>query len=138
MKHSIQKLLAFLFAGLLLLAFTSCEKDEGKLPDIAFKTGGSYTSEDKTVAQGEMITVGITADKTEDKDVLKTFNVSASFDGGTNQTVSNENIPGAQEDHFEKDVVITARNQAGTEKYIFTVTNRDGLINSVSLTLTVQ
>ena len=136
MKNFIQKYPAFFFAALFL--FASCEKDEGKLPEIAFKTGSAYTSADKTVAQGEVVTVGISADKTEDKDVLKTFNVSASFDGAANQTVSNENIPSAQEDHFEKDVVITARNQAGTEKYTFTVTNRDGLVNSVTLTLTVQ
>ena len=126
------------FLALSFFTLLSCEKDEGKLPEIAFKTGGSYLSADKTVAPGESVTVGITADKTEDKDVLKTFNVSVSYDGAANTTVSNESIPSAQEDHFEKDVTLTARNQTGTEKYTFTVTNRDGLTNSVSLTLTVQ
>mgnify|MGYP000890744734 CR=1 FL=1 len=138
MQVSFKKMTFFVAVAISTSCLFSCEKDEGKLPDIAFKTGGSYLSADKIVAKGETVTVGITADKTEDKDVLKTFNVSASFDGAANSTVSNTTLTSAQADHFEVDVPVTARNQAGTEKYTFTVTNRDGLVNSVSLTLTVQ
>lgn len=138
MKKQPIALLNCLFLALMLTSLASCEKDEGKLPDIAFKTGGSYLSEDKIVAQGETVTVGIIAAKTEDKDVLKSFNVSASFDGGAANTTLNETLTGSQGDSYNADVAITARNQAGTEKYTFTVVNRDGLVNSVSLTLTVQ
>lgn len=129
----------FLLAGLAgLLFLSSCEKDEGKLPNIAFKTGGTYVSADKTVGKNETITVGIDASKAEDKDVLKTFDASHSFDGGASASFLNESLSGSQGDNYSKDVSITTRNQAGTEKYTFTVVNRDGLVNSVSLTLTVQ
>jgi hypothetical protein len=123
-------------AGLLCLC--SCEKDEGKLPNISFKTGGSYVSADKTVGQNENITIGIEASKSEDKDVLKTFDASRSFDGAAATSFLNESLSGSQGDSYSKDISITTRAQAGTEKYIFTVVNRDGLVNSVSLTLTVQ
>lgn len=132
----------YLFFSLLALGsvvlFPSCEEDEGKLPDIEFVTGSAYTSGDKTVSQGETVLVGIHAAKTEDKDVLKTFNESVSYDGGAATSVENISLSGAQGDEYDVDIPIVARNQAGTEKYTFTVTNRDGLTNSVSLTLTVQ
>lgn len=136
----MQKRLFFPLFFLALSFFTlfSCEKDEGKLPAIAFKTTAGYVSADKTVAKGESVLVGIDASKTEDKDVLKTFNVSVSFDGGASTSLLTQALSGSEGDHFETDFPITARNQAGTEKYTFTVTNRDGLTNSVTLTLTVQ
>ncbi len=122
----------------ILTCLASCEKDEGKLPDISFKSGPGYTSTDKTVGKNETLLVGIQASKTEDKDVLKSFNESVSFDAATATSVQNIALSGAEGDNYAVDVPITTRNQAGTEKYIFTVTNRDGLTNSVSLTLTVQ
>lgn len=121
-----------------LLMLVSCEKDEGKLPAIEFKTIAGYVSTDTTVAQGDAVLVGIIAQKTEDKDVLKTFNVSASFDGGASTSLLTQSLSGSEGDLFQADMPITVRNQAGTEQYTFTVTNRDGLTNSVSLTLTVQ
>lgn len=120
-------------------AVSSCkDEDEGKLPNISFKSGGGYTSADKTVSQGDTVTVGITASKAEDKDVLKTFDASRSYDSGANQSFLNESLSGGSGDNYSKDVQIIARNQAGTEKYTFTVINRDGLTNSISLTLTVK
>lgn len=118
--------------------FTSCEEDEGKLPNIAFITGGNYTSADKTVALNDTILVGIAASKAEDKDVLKTFDASVSYDSTAAVSIYSETLSGALGDSYTKDIQIITRNQAGTEKYTFTVVNRDGLKNNVSLTLTVQ
>lgn len=130
---------SFLYIAVLLITVLSaCEKDEGKLPAISFKTTAGYTSADMVVAQNTSILVGIDAAKTEDKDVLKTFDASQSFDGGTLTSFINESLTGIQGDNYSRDINITTRNQAGTERYVFTVINRDGLVNSVELTLTVQ
>lgn len=112
--------------------------DEGKLPNIAFKTGPDYISSNSTVGKEEVVVFGITASKAEKKDPLKKFNVSVSFDGGDNTTLIQKDLDSSQGDNFDEDVEITTRNQAGTEKYTFTVTNRDGLINQVTVTLTVN
>lgn len=120
----------------ILLTLGSC--DEGKLPNIAFKSGPNYISSDATVGKLETVTFGIEASKAEKKDPLKKFNVSVSFDGGDNTTLIQKDLDSSQGDNFEEDVEITTRDQAGTEKYTFTVTNRDGLINQVSVTLTVN
>lgn len=130
---SFKKVIGF---AILVIVASSC--DEGKLPNIAFKTGGDYVSSDMTVGQGEVVVFGITASKAEKKDPLKKFNVSRSYDGGDNETIKQEDLDSSQGDNFEEDVEITTRNQAGTEKYTFTVTNRDGLINQVMVTLTVN
>ncbi|MEO6758859.1 MAG: hypothetical protein ABIO24_05350 [Saprospiraceae bacterium] len=137
----MKKYLFFLLPALtlaLLTTLASCEKDEGKLPNIDFKTGATYTSSDITVAKNEPVLIGIQASKAEDKDVLKSLNESVSFDGAAATSLESTTLSGTDGDNFSKDYLIVTRNQAGTEKYTFTVTNRDGLTNSVSVTLTVQ
>lgn len=125
-----------------LVNLSSCEKDEGKLPNIAFKTGTvggvTYTSADATVASGTVVIVGINASKAEDKDVLKTFNVSKSIDGAAAVSITTTTLTGSQQDSYSVDYPITAGAAGHTEKWSFTVTNRDGLTNTISLTLTVN
>ncbi len=127
-----------LILSVLIFFSASCKKDEGKLPNIAFKTGGIYTSTDTPVSRGAVVTMGITASKAEDKDVLKTFDASRVYDGGAPESFFSETLSGSNEDNYNKDITITTRNMAGTEKYTFTVVNKDGLKNSVRLTLTVN
>lgn len=130
----------FYFAAICSILFTACKKDddEGKLPNIAFKTGAGYTSSDITTNQSDTLTIGITASKAEDKDVLTTFDAARSYDVGTSTSFLNLSLSGSDGDSYSKDVTVITRAQAGTEKYIFTVINRDGLKNSVSLTVTVN
>lgn len=134
MRTQSLRIVATAFAALLII-LSAC--DEGKLPNIAFKTGGDYVSSDATVGKNETVKFGIEASKAEKKDPLKKFNVSVSFDGAADTTIKQEDLDSSQGDNFEEDVTITTRDQAGTEKYTFTVTNRDGIINQVFVTLTV-
>ena len=136
MKQRINFIIAVIASAFIFL-LSSCEKDKGILPDISFKTGAGYTSADATVARNTAFKVGINAAKTESNDVLKTFNISVSFDGGASSTVYSETLTAAQGDNYIYDFNRTTRNQAGMEKYTFTITNKDGLINTVTLTITV-
>ncbi len=128
--------LTFSSLALLFFSITSCEKDEGILPAISFKTGAGYTSANANIARSTIFKVGIDAAKTEKKDVLKTFNISRQYDGGASTTVYDATLSGSQGDNYSYDYNGTTRNVAGTEKYTFTVTNRDGLVNSITLTIT--
>ncbi len=128
--------IAGLFAMSALVA--SCKKDEGKLPNISFKTDAGYISKDSTVAQGASVKIGINASKSESVDVLKTFNVTQSLDGAAGTTIRQETLSGGSGDNYSTDQNITTRTKAGTEKYTFTVTNRDGITNQLSLTLTTK
>lgn len=131
----------FITAFAVFTLLTSCDKDkdEGKLPNIAFKTGGNYLSADASVKKDTTVIIGITASKAEDKDVLIKFDESGSFDTATALTsIYSENLTGASGDNYAKDISIHTRNVAGTEKYTFTVINKDGLKNSVTLKLTVN
>lgn len=136
MKH----ILSISVIILTTLFVISCkkEKDEGKLPNIGFKTGGTYVSGSITLSKDTTITVGISASKAEENDVLKSFDASRAYDSGTDSSFISEALTGTQGDTYDKDMTITTRNQAGTETYTFTVINRDGLKNSVSLTITVN
>ncbi|MCB0667446.1 MAG: hypothetical protein KDC80_16575 [Saprospiraceae bacterium] len=122
-----------------LCLLVSCEKDEGILPDIHFKTGGNYISSDMTLPGGSSVLIGIEAAKTEDKDVLKKFNISKSIDGATPVTIYDQDLSGSEGDNYSYDFNTTIDTVSSQmEKYTFTVTNRDGLVNQVSLTLTVE
>jgi len=124
------------------LTSTSCKKDEdeGKSPNISFKTTNGYVFTNQTVSTDTTLTVGINASKAEEEDVLKTFTAQVFYDGHTaaDSTLTSVSLSGSQGDNYSVDVPIHTRNVAGTEKYEFTVINRDGLKNSVAFTLTVQ
>jgi hypothetical protein len=129
---------ALLLTGvLLILSFSSCEKDKMIPPTLDFTTGPGYTSADGHIALNTAFKIGVDAKRTEDKDDLKTFTVTKSLDGGADATIDNVTIPSAQAAEFTKDYNLITRNTAGTEKYTFTVTNRDGLITTKSITITV-
>jgi hypothetical protein len=120
-----------------ILLLSSCEKDKMIPPTLDFLTGAGYTSADGHVALNTAFKIGVDAKRTEAKDDLKTFTVTKSLDGGAASTVDNVTIGSAQAAEFTKDYNLTTRNVAGTEKYTFTVTNRDGLITTKSITITV-
>ena len=118
---------------------SSCEKDEGILPAISFKTGASYVSTDTMINAGTAITIGITASKTEGKDYLKKFNISKSLNGGASTTAFESDLTSAEGDSFSYDFPATVETTVGVAaKYVFTITNRDGLVNQVSLTVTAK
>jgi hypothetical protein len=116
---------------------SSCEKDKMIPPTIDFTTGAGYVSADGHLAVNTNFKIGVTAKRTEEKDDLKTFVVTRSYDGGAVTTIDNVTIPSAQAGEFTTEYPLTTRNQNGTEKYTFTVTNRDGLITTKSITITV-
>lgn len=122
------------------LVFTSCKKEkeeEEEAPEIMFKSGGAYTSSDAAVSVGDEVTIGIEAEVHEEKDPLKKFNISKSVDGGSSTSVYSEDL---SDESFEYDYKFTVEaSQSGhSEKYTFTVTNRDGLTGQKSLTLTIN
>ncbi len=134
----MKKLFSILAATASLVYFSSCDKDEGKLPNIAFKTGSTYVSTNMTVKKDTVISIGITASKAESKDVLTTFTGTVAYGAAADSTLVSESLSGSNGDNYSKDILIRTHNAAGTEKYTFTVVNKDGLKNSATLTLTVN
>jgi hypothetical protein len=134
MKKIITVMLLFF-----LVLGSNCKKkkqDAHVPPTMDFKTGGKYISGDRTCKKQDTLLVGVNITKTEDN--LKSFNVSYQYDGGTQTTFYNYNMQESEYNGYSKDVTIITRNQAGTEKWIFAVIDRDGNITQKSLTFTVQ
>lgn len=133
------KLRNIIIATILLITAASCnkEKDARIPPDVKFKTGAGYTDKDTTLNKGESIKVGIVATKTEDD--LKSYNISYAYDGAsTTSTFYNYSLQTSEYNNFAKDTTIVARNVSGTEKWIFTILDRDGNITQKSIVLTVK
>lgn len=134
----MKKLLFLLCSSVLLLA-AGCkkEKDAHIPPQMDLRTGGNYTSADRTVMHGDSVLVGVVITKKEDD--LKTYNISYAYDGASSTTTFyNYVMTTAEYNGYSKDTWIHTRNQAGTEKWVFTVTDRDGNLAQKSITLTVQ
>jgi hypothetical protein len=136
MKNSINILFVLTIA---LFTFNSCEKDAGKLPTIAFKTGSTYISTDVTKPTGSTILIGIDAAKAEDRDYLKKIDISKSINGAASVSVFNKDLAKSERDNYSYDFSTTLDATAGqTCKYTFTITNRDGLTNQIFSTVTAQ
>jgi hypothetical protein len=131
------KILSYIIVSLVVISFSSCEKDKMVPPTIDFLTGTGYTSADAHIALNTNFKIGVDAKRTESKDDLKTFVVTRLYDGGAETTIDNVTLTSAQAGEFTKDYNLTTRGIAGVEKYTFTVTNRDGLITTKSIIITV-
>lgn len=144
MKKQVQIIMVILTLISTTSIFSSCKKeDEMEPPTISFKTDVGYTFADASVTAGSAILIGINAAKSdgegEDKDVLNHFNISRSLNGAANTSVYDADLTSAEEENYSYDFSTTASASAGdTEKYTFTITNRDGLQGQVSLTITAQ
>ena len=136
MKITFKTSILFLVLAFGIISF-SCEKDEMIPPTIEFTTGNGYTSADSHISPDTDFKIGVTAKRTEENDDLKTFAVTVSYNGGMDSTIDNVTIPSVQGGEFMKDYNLTTRNATGTEKYSFTVTNRDGLITTKVITISV-
>lgn len=125
-----------------VVALFSCKKDkdedEGKLPNIAFKTDAGYLSKDTTVAKSTALLLGVRVSKAEANDPLTKLTCTRRINGGTDTVLRADTLTGAQGDQFDRDVPVVTGTTAGVETYSFTVINRDGLTNKVSLNVTVQ
>ena len=135
----IQKIIFSSAILCLLFSASACKKkkDAHVPPDVAFKTGSGYTAGDVTVTTQDTLKVGIVATKTEDD--LKSLNVSYAYDGSSTTTTQNTFYMTASEyEYYEKDVQIITRNVAGSERWVFSIVDRDGNITQKTIVLTVQ
>jgi hypothetical protein len=136
--NNMKKIIA-LFGIAAMITATSCKKnkDAHVPPELTFKTGGSYTSADRTITHGDSILVGVTITKKEDD--LRTLNISYAYDGATSTTtLSTYNMTASEYTRYSHDYWLHTRAIAGIEKWVFTVTDRDGNLAQKSITLTVQ
>ncbi|HZV69366.1 MAG TPA: hypothetical protein VFG10_07480 [Saprospiraceae bacterium] len=134
MKHVIKSLLLFAILGLV----AACAKDEGSKPNISYKSGPLYVTADISLAAGSLVAVGINASKASDGANLKKFTVTKSVNGGAATTAFSQDLSGTEVDSYSYDYTEFLTGNAGnTIKYTFTITDVDGVSNSLSLTVTI-
>lgn len=128
----------FILGIAVLTLASSCKKnkDAHVPPELTFSTAAGYTSTDRTIMHGDSVLVGVTITKKEDD--LRTLNISYAYDGGSSVTLLTYTMTPAEYTGFSHDYTLHTRNAAGIEKWIFTVTDRDGNLAQKSFTLTVQ
>ena len=122
------------------LFFVNCKKkkaDPHVPPDVNYKTGGKYISGDVTRAKNDTMMVGMTATKTEDN--LKSYNISVAYDrASTTTTKFNYCMLESEYESYSHDYQLITRNQAGSERWVFSIIDRDGNITQKTINITVQ
>ena len=123
-----------ILSGLFLT--TGCTKDQseiGKSADITFRMDSSYTWRDDTLPLSDTLHIGVIA--TKGSNTLRSLFVHVAYDNGPAVRQDSVHID-SNPFNFEKTVV--TRDQAGTEKWTFSVVENNGDITKRSLTFTVQ
>ncbi len=121
---------------LLIVLFSACRKGD-TAPTITLKSGSGYTSANVSASPGAQLLVRVVADKGTDN--LELFYTEVAYDGAnTNRLVSRVYLGPNDEQHYERDVTVTLRSQAGTERWIFNVNDSDGRISKTEIRVTVQ
>jgi hypothetical protein len=125
---------------LFALGLASCKKgkaDPHVPPDVELRSGTGFITGDCTLGKQDTVWVGITAHKTEDD--LKSYNISYAYDGAsTTNTFFNYLMSPNELYNFAKDVQIITRNQTGSERWVFSIVDRDGNITQKTIHITVQ
>lgn len=120
----------------LIFLIASCKKDNTP-PDLQFKTGANYTYANLTLGLGGSFTVGLIANKVTDD--LNLIYTEVAFDGTNSPNrIFHTYMNSSERKHAERNITITCRNQAGTERWVFNVNDADGRISKKEIKVTVQ
>jgi hypothetical protein len=115
----------------------SCKKNQdAKLPVIAFKTGGNYTSADGSVTTSDVINVGIVANKNEAD--LKTFKIYSSTGSAALSLKKTFYLTPDEKDRYDKDYEFTPQSKNSYETWKFEITDAEGNVNAVSFKITIN
>lgn len=125
-----------LLAGASIIFLTSCE-DDGETtptaPTITLTAGDTLISADGTVSPDTTITVSWTATKGDAK--LESFDITVDGVALAGQAVDIDN---ADNEIYVSSTTITVPSNEGTYTYELTVTDKDDVTGSVSITITVE
>lgn len=120
----------------LIFLIASCKKDNTP-PDLQFKTGANYTYANLTLGIGGSFTVGLIANK--ETDDLNLIYTEVAYDGTNSPNrIFHTYMNSSERKHAERNITITCRNQAGTERWVFNVNDADGRISKKEIKVTVQ
>jgi hypothetical protein len=128
-----------LLTTLILISLFSCEKEQGKIPTIKFKSGSGYTYESNDIVANSYFKIGIDAYKSETRDFLSKITVTKSINNGEAVEVFSKDLSKSERDTYSYDYSGVAGSTSDeTEKFTFKMTSKNGLTNEVYLTLSVQ
>jgi hypothetical protein len=123
---------------LMLLAGTtmfvsSCSKDKNTTPTITFIGGTGYYSVNATVVAGTIIKVGINAAKGPDGANLKEYKIERIFNNNSLTVFDTTNMSTA---NFTFTNFMVTQQVAGSEKFKFEITDKDGNTNEIEFNIT--
>ncbi|MDP4282402.1 MAG: hypothetical protein Q8867_09685 [Bacteroidota bacterium] len=134
------KKLSWLLSGMIVAAFmlvTSCSKDDStdtsdQKPSLTLQVGSSYTSANTTVTVKTPLLIGIRAmSNSSSSSKLSELILTRTFNGTTStyDTVFSSTT-------YNVDFTLLANSQVGTENFVFTIKDKAGQTNTLTLVIT--
>lgn len=124
-------------AALVSMVFTSCSDDDTpKPPSLSFRGGSEYVSSDATVTVGENFIVGVTSlPNSESGKKLSNFTIVRTFNN-VPFTVLDSALGNVES--LDMDIIFSANLDAGSERFVFTVTDKDGEMVENAIVITTE
>jgi hypothetical protein len=117
-----------LFITVIIAAFVmGCDMEEKIPPRSEFKTTGNFIYTDTIVAPGTMLRVGLIGMRT-DYDLRALYSEVAYDGANVSNLVERSYATESELERCERDFTITTRSTIGTERWIFVVNDREGLV----------
>jgi hypothetical protein len=133
MKRFFAAVLSVVIITGMVTSVTSCGEERSTPPNIAFVIDSTrYISKDTALTHGMVFNVAVTASKTGTEGMLSSFSVSKSVNGGVDSTLQQMTFV---QQSFAHLFTYASPDSGDVHRYTFTATKRDGLSNSVNLTI---
>jgi hypothetical protein len=117
-----------LFITVIIAAFVmGCDTEEKIPPRSEFKTTGNFIYTDTIVAPGTILRVGLIGMRT-DYDLRALYSEVAYDGANVSNLVERSYATESELERCERDFTITTRSTIGTERWIFVVNDREGLV----------
>ena len=115
------------FLVFLLTTLFSCTQEEKVPPRSEFKTTGNFIYTDTIVAPGTVLRVGLIGMRT-DYDLRALYSEVAYDGANVANLVERSYVAESELERCERDFTITTRSTVGTERWVFVVNDREGLV----------
>jgi hypothetical protein len=116
------------------LQFSSCGKEKSSPPNLSLVVDSTrYISRDTALLHGGTFNVGVLATKTGTEGMLASLSISRSRNSGADSII--QQMTFVQQAFFQF-YTYKVPDSGNVERYTFTVAKKDGLTNSVALSIT--
>ncbi len=127
-----------LYAILLSTLFACDSEDESDEMSINFENESAYTFEDSSLDLNDTLRVKIEAETEKSSDPLIKFSITESINDAKPVTIINNKINTSKYEYIFEKVLSEGFESGDNVHYVFTISNKDGIIKQRKLNILIK